>query len=258
MPYKNIIVLLIFVLVTALSPAQEKAFKDGEWLDYRVKYGWFNASKASLEVKLSTFEGKSVYHIKGYGKSTGLLDVFFKVRDRYESFVDTNQIKPYKFIRDLNEGGYNKNKMIHFDHDQNLATVHDFKYDTVHKHSFTDKTQDMLSALYYLRNQVINDKLKKGDEYTLNMFFDEQNFDFKTRFLGREIIETKFGKVKCLIFRPYVKSGRVFEEEESVTVWISDDKNKVPIKIEAELAVGSLTAILNNFKGLKHPFKIFM
>ncbi|MBS3738193.1 MAG: DUF3108 domain-containing protein, partial [Psychroflexus sp.] len=139
-----------------------------------------------------------------------------------------------------------------------IATVHDYKYDTVHKHQFTDKTQDMLSALYYLRNQVNNKKLKKGDEYTLNMFFDEQNFDFKTRFLGRETIETKFGKVKCLIFRPYVKSGRVFEEEESVTVWISDDMNKIPVKIEAELAVGSLTAKLNNFKGLKHPFKIMM
>lgn len=240
------------------SSAQEKAFEEGEWLDYRVKYGWFNASKASLEVSLNSLDGKKVYHIKGYGKSTGLLDVFFKVRDRYESFVDTSEIKPYKFIRDLNEGGYYKNKMIRFDHRKKVATVHDYKYDTVHQHKFTDKTQDMLSALYHLRNLVKNDELKKGDEYNLNMFFDEQNYDFKTRFLGREIIETKFGKVKCLVFKPYVKSGRVFKEQESVTVWISDDKNKIPIKIKADLAVGSLTAKLNNFKGLKHTFKIIM
>ncbi|TKS57509.1 DUF3108 domain-containing protein [Mesohalobacter halotolerans] len=257
MPHKKSF-LLVLIFTTAFSVAQEKAFQDGERLDYRVKYGWFNASKASLEVKLDKLDGKTVYHIKGFGKSTGLLDVFFKVRDRYESFIDTNQVKPYKFIRDIIEGGYYKNKMISFDYSQKIATVHDYKYDTVHKHQFTDKTQDMLSALYYLRNQVNNKKLKKGDEYTLNMFFDEQNFDFKTRFLGRETIETKFGKVKCLIFRPYVKSGRVFEEEESVTVWISDDMNKIPVKIEAELAVGSLTAKLNNFKGLKHPFKIMM
>ncbi|RRO20306.1 DUF3108 domain-containing protein [Flavobacteriaceae bacterium 14752] len=258
MPYRLYFLLLIIVLTITSSKAQEKAFQEGEWLDYKVKYGWFNASEASLEVKLDKLDGKTVYHIKGYGKSTGLLDVFFKVRDRYETYVDTQQVKPYKFIRDLSEGGYTKNKMIRFDHSQNTATVHDYKYDTVHKHKFTDKTQDMLSALYHLRNQVKNEELKQGDEYNLNMFFDEQNFDFKTKFLGREVIETKFGKVKCLIFRPYVKSGRVFEEQESVTVWISDDKNKIPIQIKADLAVGSLTAKLNNFKGLKHPFKIMM
>ena len=258
MNYKHILFLILLVICTKQMYAQEKAFKDGEWLSFKVKYGWFNASKASLEVKLKTLDKKEVYHIKGYGQSTGLLDVFFKVRDRYETFIDTQQVKPYKFIRNLSEGGYTKNKVIHFDHDKKMATVHDYKYDTIHKHKFTEDTQDMLSALYHLRNQVVNDELKIGDEFNLNMFFDEQNFDFKTVFLGRETIETKFGNVKCLKFRPYVKSGRVFEEKESVTFWISDDKNKIPIQIKAELAVGSLTAKLENFKGLRHSFKIMM
>ena len=258
MNLKFITLLVLFVVNLQFLQAQEKAFKDGEWLSYKVKYGWFNASKASLEVKLKTLDKKEVYHIKGYGKSTGLLDVFFKVRDRYETYVDTQQVKPYKFIRNLSEGGYTKDKMIRFDHDQKIATVYDYKHDTIHKHKFTDDTQDMLSALYYLRNKIENDRLKVGDEFKLNMFFDEQNFDFKTKFLGREIIETKFGKIKCLKFRPYVKSGRVFEEQESLTVWISDDKNKIPIQIKAELAVGSLTAKLENFKGLRHSFKIMM
>jgi len=258
MPFYKYFVFASILFYTSYNFSQEKAFQEGECLDYKVKYGWFNASKASLEVKLDSIDGNTVYHIKGFGKSTGLLDVFFKVRDRYETYVDTHQVKPYKFIRDLYEGGYTKNKMIRFDHNKNLATIHDYKYDTIHQHKFTDKTQDMLSALYHLRNQVKNDQLKKGDEFKLNMFFDEQNFDFKTKFLGREAIETKFGKINCLIFRPYVKSGRVFKEQESVTVWISDDKNKIPVQIKAELAVGSLTAKLNNFKGLKHPLKISM
>ncbi|MGX1024477.1 DUF3108 domain-containing protein [Psychroflexus sp. MBR-150] len=258
MSRQKILVLLVLVFSLSYSSAQEKAFQEGEWLNYRIKYGWFNASKATLEVKLDTLDGKSVYHIKGYGKTTGLLDMFFKVNDRYETYVDTQDIKPYKFIRNLYEGGYTKNKMIRFDHDQNIATVHNYKYDTIQKHKFTKNTQDMLSALYFLRNQVKNDELKKDDEFKLNMFFDEQNFDFKTIFLGREILETKFGKIKCLIFRPYVKSGRVFEEQESLTIWISDDKNKIPIQVKADLAVGSLTAKLDNFKGLKHPFKIIM
>lgn len=247
-----------FILISGISLGQEKAFKNGEWLSFKIKYGWFSASKASLEINSEKIHGKAVHHIKGFGQSTGLLDVFFKVRDRYETYVDTNDVKPYKFIRDLSEGGYKKNKMILFDYDDKIATVHDYKHDTIHKHRFKDNSQDMLSALYYLRNTVDNDKLKVGDEFTLNMFFDEQNFDFKTKFLGREMIETKFGKIKCLMFRPYVKSGRVFKEQESLTIWISDDKNKIPVQIKADLAVGSLIAKLDQFKGLKHSLKIKM
>jgi hypothetical protein len=254
----KLILALFFAIHTATMQSQDKAFKDGEWLSFKIKYGWFNASKASLEINLEKLDGKAVYHIKGFGQSTGLLDVFFKVRDRYETYIDTSEVIPYKFIRDLSEGGYTKNKMIRFNHEKMTATVHDYKYDTIHKHKFTDNTQDMLSALYHLRNEVENDKLKIGDEFTLNMFFDEQNFDFKTKFLGREVIETKFGKIKCLMFKPYVKSGRVFKEQESVTFWISDDKNKVPIQIVAELAVGSISVKLDQFKGLKHSFKIMM
>ncbi len=255
---KNHLFFLSFLFVLTAAVAQEKAFKEGEWLEFKVKYGWFNASTAGLEIKNDTFNGKEVYRIVGFGKTTGLLDVFFKVRDHYESYIDKDQVKPYKFIRDLSEGGYIKNKMILFNHESNIATVHDYKYDTVHKHSFTDHTQDMISGLYYLRNKVDTKTLKQGDVISLNLFFDERNHDFKTKFLGREVVETSFGDVSCLMFRPYVMSGRVFKEQESVTVWISDDKNKIPIKVEAELAVGSITAKLHKFKGLLHPFKINM
>ena len=76
------------------------------------------------------------------------------------------------------------------------------------------------------------------------------------KFLGREVLRTRFGKVKTLKFRPFVDGGRVFKEQESVTVWVSDDQNKIPLMIKADLAVGSLRASLHEFKGLKHPFKI--
>lgn len=256
--YKIPFLTLSFFFFFTSAMAQEKAFKDGEWLEFKVKYGWFNASIAGLEIKNDTLNGKDVYRIVGFGKTTGLLDVFFKVRDHYESYIDKEDVKPYKFIRDLSEGGYIKNKMILFNHEKSIATVHDYKYDTVHKHAFTANTQDMISGLYYLRNKVDTKQLQKGDYISVNLFFDEKNHDFKTKFLGREVVETSFGDVPCLMFRPYVMSGRVFKEQESVTVWISDDKNKIPIKVEAELAVGSITAKLDKFKGLLHPIKINM
>jgi hypothetical protein len=114
----------------------------------------------------------------------------------------------------------------------------------------------MVSAYYYLRNNYNTDSIKPGDELKLNMFFDYENFNFKLKFLGRETIRTRFGKINTLKFRPYVLAGRVFKEQESLTLWVSADENRIPLKIKANLAVGSLRADLEAFKGLKHPFNI--
>ena len=87
-------------------------------------------------------------------------------------------------------------------------------------------------------------------------FFDSETFPFKLKFLGQESIKTSFGKIKCIKFRPYVMAGRVFKDEESLTLWVTADANKIPVKISANLDVGSLRADLVALRGLKHPFEI--
>jgi hypothetical protein len=113
-----------------------------------------------------------------------------------------------------------------------------------------------MSAFYYLRNHPEIDKLKTGESIAIDMFFDDETTKFKLKFIGREDITTKFGKISTMIFRPLVQSGRVFKEEESLTVWITDDDNKIPVRIKASLAVGSIKADLEAFKGLKNSFKV--
>jgi hypothetical protein len=256
--YNHMKTLIAFTLLltTTVSTAQQKAFDTNEWLQFRIHYGWFNASEATLEVKEDTYKGTPVHHIVGKGKSTGLLHLFFEVDDNYETYVDKTNGQPYKFIRKINEGGHTKDIEINFDHSKNSALVHNKKYNTKKTFTTKEKVHDMLSAFYYLRNNLDPTTLTSGEEQTLNLFFDEENFKFKLKFLERETIKTKFGKIKCLKFRPYVQAGRVFKEEESLTFWVSDDPNMLPIKIEADLAVGSLEADLSAFKGLKHPFQI--
>ena len=249
-------VFLIFFSFSA--QAQEPAFQPGEWFKFRIHYGIFTASYATLRVEETTLNNREVFHIKGYGESTGPLGWFFKVEDDYQSYIDKETGKPYKFIRDINEGGYTKNLEIDFDHKSRKASVLNKETRKTEVFSIPENVHDMLSSFYYIRNQIENDKLIKGDEMRLNMFMDDENLDFKLVFLGREIIKTKFGRVATLKFRPYVLAGRVFKEKESLTFWISDDKNKIPIKIEADLAVGSLDADLDSYKGLKHPFPIIM
>ncbi|WP_292890027.1 DUF3108 domain-containing protein [Nonlabens sp.] len=262
---KKIVFLMVavFVTTTAFTPgtvttsaSKQMAFENGEWFKFRIHYGVFNASYAELKVNNARLKGKPVYHIKGKGKSTGLLHLFFKVDDTYETYIDRETVKPYRFIREIDEGGHTKDIQIDFDHEAGTALVNDKKNKQQTLVNIEPYTQDMVSAFYHLRNMVTIETLRLGDEFTLPMFFDKENFEFKLKYLGEEIIKTKFGEVTSLKFRPYVQSGRVFKEEESLTVWISKDANKIPLKIKAKLAVGSLTADLESFKGLKHSFQI--
>lgn len=252
--------LLIFWILNGVqfSFAQEKsAFQDGEWFKFEMSYsGFLKAGNATLEVNETTYKGKPVYHVVGKGWTTGVISWFFNVKDRYESYFDKKTGLPYKSIRQIDEGGHTKDLEIEFDQVNNKALVNNKKHNTKETYTTEKEVQDMVSAFYYLRNNYDTETIKEGDVVSLYMFFDEENYNFRLKFLGTETIKTKFGKVKSLMFRPYVMAGRVFKEQESLTLWVSADENKIPLKIKADLRVGSLRTELEAFKGLKHPFPI--
>ena len=238
---------------------RESAFKAGEWLKFRMHYGWLNASIATLQVKSARIDGIPTYHVVGKGKTTGLASVFFKVDDTYESYFDKKDGRPYRFIRKIDEGGYTKDVEINFNHEKSTAELNDKKNKKKINFTLQDSVQDLLSAFYYLRNNFELEDLVQGESLKLNMLYDDDGiFPFKLKYLGKEVLKTKFGKVECLKFRPYVQSGRVFKEKESLSLWVSNDKNKIPIRIKADLAVGSIKADLDGYNGLKHQFKIIM
>ncbi|MDT0685378.1 DUF3108 domain-containing protein [Autumnicola psychrophila] len=252
-----ITILSFFGMLPSKGISQE-AFQKGEWLKFRIHYGMFTASFATLEVDETMVNGTPVYHIEGIGKSTAPLSWFFKVDDNYQTFIDKKDGKPYRFIRKINEGGHTKDLEVHFNHKDNQALVYNKKYNTNKTYTTKENVHDMLSAFYYIRNEISSDGLTPGEELNLNLFIDDENMDFKLQFLGREVIKTKFGKVATLKFRPFVMAGRVFKEKESLTFWVTDDENKIPVRIEADLAVGSLDADLDAYKGLRNPFRIIM
>ncbi|MCH8533994.1 MAG: DUF3108 domain-containing protein [Flavobacteriaceae bacterium] len=249
-------ILFIFLFLHLIVLGQAQSFKEGEVLKFKIKYGWFKASEASLSVAKAELRGQPMYHILAEGKSTGMLDVFFRVRNRYESYVGLQDGLSHRFIRKTSEGGHKKDKMIDFFQDQQLAVVNDYKRDTVSNHSLEGYAQDMISAYYHLREIVDIQDIEQGDEFILNMFFDEENYPFKAKYMGDEILKTDFGTIKAMVFKPFVQADRVFKEKESVTIWISKDKNKIPLKMEAKLAVGSLNAHLYEYRGLANPFNM--
>ncbi|WP_458628477.1 DUF3108 domain-containing protein [Winogradskyella sp. PC D3.3] len=254
-------IILFFVGFQASNVTKEPAFQEGEWFKFEMSYsGFLKAGNATLSVNETKLQGKPVYHVVGKGWTTGAIKWFFKVKDRYESYFDKETGAPYKFIRKIDEGGHTKDIEINFDHDNRIAEVKNKKHKKISTIKTEKDVQDMVSMYYYLRNNIDVESLKQGDEIKTNMFFDEENYGFKLKYLGRETIKVDINgtdvKVKTIKFRPYVMAGRVFKEEESLTLWVSADKNKIPLKIKADLAVGSLRADLVEFKGLKHSFKI--
>ena len=253
---KKIIILVLVITTLGFSSQKERAFDTGEWFKFRIHYGLINAGYATLEVQEAVRNNKKVYHAIGKGYTTGMSRFFFKVEDNYESYFDKETGNPYQFVRKINEGGYTKNQEGFFNQSTNRILVKDYKNKSENTYLIPENTQDIMSTFYYLRNYPTIDKLKVGESVAIDMFFDNETTKFKLKFIGTEDLETKFGVVPTMIFRPLVQSGRVFKEQESLTVWISDDDNKIPLRIQASLAVGSIKADLEAFKGLKYSFKV--
>lgn len=238
------------------SPAVEQlpeqintAFKEGEVLSYRLHYGFINAGEAVLEVKpqLIELKGRKVYHIVGNGYTTGTTDWLFKVRDRYETFLDKEALLPWYFHRRVEEGGYKFQQDYVFNHYTKLVDVGNNE-----KFNVPNNIQDMVSALYTARNLDLS-RAKVGDVYALTCFMDKEIWPLRIKFIGRETIDTDIGKYRCLKFRPIVQKGRVFKQDEDLTVWISDDKNHLPIRVEASILIGSVKMDISAVKNLANP-----
>lgn len=225
------------------------AFKAGEVLTYRLHYGILNAGEATLEVKpdLLDINGRKVYHIVGTGYTTGSADWFFKVRDRYETYMDKDALLPWAFVRRVDEGGYKFSQDYLFNHYTKKVDVGNNE-----KMDFPAGIQDMVSAFYSARSMDLSNA-KPGDVYSITCFMDKEIWPLQIKFIGRETINTDLGKYKSLRFRPIVQKGRVFKNEEDLNVWISDDKNHLPLRVQANILIGSVKMDITAVKNLANP-----
>ena len=238
-----------YLTTDQLPSTSNKAFKEGEVLTYRMHYGMLNAGVAILEVKPNLIEvsGRKVYHIVGSGYTIGSTDWFFKVRDRYETYMDKDAMLPWMFVRRVDEGGYKFSQDYAFNHYTKKVDIgNNEKYDV------PAGVQDMVSAFYSARNMDLSNA-KPGDLFSITCFVDKEIWPLKIKFIGKETIETDIGKYRCLKFRPIVQKGRVFKKEEDLNVWISDDDNHLPMRVKAEVLIGSIKMDITSAKNLANP-----
>ncbi len=224
-----------------LKNQSKQAFTNGEKLKFRIGLGFIDAGYAEFEVVPYKYNS-AYYHVIGKGYSSKTVDWFFKIRDQYETIIDSSTLCPIQFIRSVEEGNAAFKQHYIFDHKK--QKVFDGK-DTI---STCEKIQDMMSCYFYARNLEL-EKLKKGEILTFPTFVDSEIFNLKIKFLGKENIKIDAGNFKALKFCPVVQKGRVFENEESLTVWISDDYNKIPLLVKAKILVGSIKMELTEVNG---------
>jgi len=226
-------------------------------LKYKISYsGWLRSGEVTMTLVNDTLDNKEFYHVVAIGKTVGPINWFFKVNDKYESYFDKKDTSPYKFIRRINEGGYTKNLSIYFDHNLQKAIINNVKTEIKTEKQIVANSHDLISIIYYLRKNFNLNDLNRNNEITINTFFDYQNNEMRMKYLLTEVINTTFGKIKCLKIKPYVKSGRIFKRKESLTVWVTADRNRIPIRVKADLAVGSIRVDLEAFSGLNNSFEI--
>lgn len=260
---KNLVFVLIsgFLMLFTNASGQDAAFRElennafqaGETLKYKVYYeslltGKVNAGTATLEVKDTKrrFYDREAYHIVGVGKSNPAFDMFFKVRDKFESYVDKQGIFPYLFIRKTREGGYVYDDEVYFDHENLTAKS------TRKTKKTTSYIQDILSASYYART-LSADTLEEGDYISVDFFLDDSAYVSVIEFEGRQNVETELGVFRCLTFKPMVATGEVFSNPYPMTLWITDDENKMPVLGKSAVVVGSVKVELIKYSGLKNP-----
>ena len=257
MNIKRMILFLLIINFNTINSQEFKPFKSGEWLKYKISYsGWLKAGEATMVITNDTLDNRQFYHVVAIGKTVGPINWFFKVNDRYESYFDKKNTSPYKFIRNINEGGYTKNLSIYFDHNLEKAIIHNIKTNKKTEKHISANSHDLISIIYYLRRNFNFRDIDSNNEITINTFFDYQNNKMKMKYLLTEVINTTFGKVKCLKIKPSVQSGRIFKKKESLTVWVTADKNRIPIRVKADLAVGAIRVDLEAFSGLNNSFEI--
>ena len=207
---------------------------------------YVNAGNATFTTDLETLNNKPVYHVVGSGTSNSNYDWIFKVRDKYETYFDTATLQPYKFIRDVNEGGYKIYENITFNQKTNTAITSKGVY------KVPNCVQDVLSSIYYARN-INFDKFKPEDKIPFNMFLDNEVYSLYIKYIGKEKIKTKFGKFNAIKFKPLLIKGTIFEGGEGMTVWVSDDANHIPLRIESPIVVGSVKVDMMGYDNLRYP-----
>lgn len=248
---KSITIIVFFVALLNLFAQQatfrkieNKAFKEGEKLTFDVKYGFVTAGVAVMQIpKIKKISGRDAFHVTFSVNTVPTFDSFYKVRDRYETYLDVEGLFPWRFEQHIREGGYSRDFSAFFDHRKGKAKTSEGEY------QIPLYVNDIVSA-FYLARTFDYTKLKKGDKFHLENFYKNKVYPLDVIYHGKERISVTAGTFDCVIVEPLVTEGGLFKSEGTILVWLTDDDLKVPVKVKTKIIIGSIDAELTAFEGL--------
>jgi len=259
------LLLMIQSITTALlaqTPLNlNHAFQAGEKISYAVFYNiigiYINAGTATFTAMNETMQNNEVYHVIGEGATNSKYDWIFKVRDRYETYFNASDLKPLKFRRHISEGKYNKHEEVTFNQQTNTVVTNKGVY------AVPENVQDVISIMYYARD-INYGQYQTGSRIPISMFIDNKVYRMYIHYIGRETVKTKYGKFDAIKLKPLLLKGNVseddeklleesvFEGSEKMTIWVTDDSNHIPVRIESPIAVGRVKVDLMQYENLKY------
>lgn len=242
------VVCVLMVTAQELPIKKEPVFQEGEVLTYKLRYGFITAAEGTLKVQNSDlkFDGKPTYKLTVDASTSGTFDIFYKIRDHYDSYIDKKDLLPYFYQENIREASYRRQDKARFNQDTKKVVSNRGTFNTP-----TNQTFDLVSAYYFARSLDIS-KLKIGDKFKLNYFLQDEISALEIEYIGKETIKTKLGNIRCLKFSPSIKPGRIFKKDSRLYLWVTDDNNRVPVKAQVEILVGAVTMELKSASGLKY------
>lgn len=238
------------------------SFGKGEQLEYKVTFGFFTVGKAITRIdnKVFNINSRPCYKIDGFGETSDWISWVTDVNDNWGAYIDTTTMSTQVSYRKIREGRYRKDELANYDHNEHKVTVKVMNqesgvYEEYAQYEIPNNAKDLVGGFMLLR-QIDFKKLHKGDTVTISGFFEDTSYYLKVMYKGKETINSKVGKIPCNIMVPVMPDNKLFDGENSITVWISDDGNKIPVKIQAKMFIGHTGLDLVSFKGLRNQIKI--
>lgn len=225
------------------------AYKLGERFKYNLKYGVIKGAETEIAVTGEDIRhGRPVYHVEFSAKTVSPFDGFFKVDDRYETYIDKEGQYPHYFKQRVREGKYSRDDEVEFFHDKGYA----------HSHTRNEQfpmeayAQDVLSSYFFVRTLKLK-SLPNGSTIMMREFSEDKVYPLQVKILRRETIETEIGAFKTIVIEPLVQGAGLFKSEGKIVIWMTDDENKIPVKISIKVAVGAITAEISEMQGVRNP-----
>ncbi|MFN7706102.1 MAG: DUF3108 domain-containing protein [Chryseotalea sp.] len=238
------------------------SFQKGEYIKYKLSYGIFTVGRGKAEISKQDYmmNNRYCYKVDAFGNTSGMVSWVTDVDDHWGAYIDTASILPHMSYRIIREGRYKLDEYTTFDHEKRIVSVKALdkktgKFKEPKQYETGYHTRDMLAGFLYMRTLDFS-ALKPGDTVMIKGFFEDTFYKQPIVYHGKDVVKVKFGKVRALKFKPVMPDNKLFDGENSITAWFSDDKNRIPLKIDAAMFIGSAGVELTDYGNLKHPLNL--